>query len=156
MAVPSSGPITMLGIAQERKYGTYGFGTISYPITMFDLINGGGANGFPGLNVCPQPNVPSYSMSGWYGYNQTATCGGCVQVELQYDRFDSFLACNSEPLIYSTDSSIPQFPWQDGGRVYTDDTCTDIAPGGWYSSPPEVAFWDAKKGTWTIIELCVG
>jgi len=41
MAVPSSGTLTMLGLAQERKYGTYGSGTISFSILMTDLINGG-------------------------------------------------------------------------------------------------------------------
>jgi hypothetical protein len=155
MAVPSTGALTMLGVAQERKYGTYGTGTISSPITMYDLLNGGGANAFPALNTCPQPNVPSYSMDGWYGYSQTATCGGCVMTELQYDANDPFIACNeARPIFIYTDSSVPQFPWQDGGAVYTDDTCTSIAPSGWYSSRPEVAYWDGKAGKWTMTELC--
>ena len=34
MAVPSSGVLTMLGIAQERKFSTYGTGTISNPILL--------------------------------------------------------------------------------------------------------------------------
>jgi hypothetical protein len=101
MAVPSSGAITMLGIAQERKYGLYGFGTISFPITMFDLLNGGGSNGFPALNACPQFSTPSYSMSGWYGYNQTASCGSCDAVLLRFHplHHQSFVRVRNSSLI---------------------------------------------------------
>ena len=114
MAVPGSGAITMLGIAQERKYGAYGFGTISFPITMFDLLNGGGNNGFPALNECPQPNVPSYSMSGWYGYNQTESCGECYETILYNAEGDPFEACYSDkPLPFYKPSDSPEAPWQD-------------------------------------------
>ena len=73
MAVPSSGTLTMLGIAQERKYGTYGSGTISYAILMTDLINGGGSNSFPALNTLSpsKPNTSTpHAMNEWYGYDQ--------------------------------------------------------------------------------------
>ena len=56
MAVPASGILTMLGLARERKLGNYNStGTLFYPILMTDLINGGGLNSFPALNV----NSPS-------------------------------------------------------------------------------------------------
>jgi hypothetical protein len=45
MAVPSSGTLTMLGLAQEALYGTYGSGTITSPIHMYDLVNGGNSAG---------------------------------------------------------------------------------------------------------------
>ena len=73
MAVPASGTLTMLGIAQERKFGTYGTGTISSPILMTDLINGGGSNSFPSLNTSSpsKPNTATpHSMSEWYSYDQ--------------------------------------------------------------------------------------
>ena len=73
MAVPASGTLTMLGIAQERKFGTYGTGTISSPILMTDLINSGGSNSFPALNTSgtsvPNTSAP-HAMSEWYGYDQ--------------------------------------------------------------------------------------
>ena len=73
MAVPSSGTLTMLGIAQERKFGTYGSGTITYAILMTDLINGGGSNSFPALNTLSpsKPNTSTpHAMNEWYGYDQ--------------------------------------------------------------------------------------
>jgi len=154
MAVPGSGAITMLGVAQERKYGTYGFGTISYPITMFELLNGGGPNSFPALNGCPQTNVPSYSMNGWYGYNQTATCSSCVQVNIGYDIADSAAACIGETYIYYSSANNPIAPWFEGVPFYSNTTCTGFVSSGWYSNGSDVAFWNAKTQTWTIIELC--
>jgi len=156
MAVPDSGAITMLGIAQERKYGSYGFGTISSPITMFDLLNGGGANAFPSLNSCPQPNVPSYSMSGWYGYNQTASCGGgCTDTFLGFEDADGdpFAACFSKnPLTFYTQSAFPVAPWQDDSPVFSVDTCSGPLSPGWYSNGEEVAFFDG--GAWENVMPC--
>ena len=37
MAVPSSGTLSMLAIAQEALYGTYGSGTITGPISIYDM-----------------------------------------------------------------------------------------------------------------------
>ena len=154
MAVPDSGAITMLGIAQERKYGSYGFGTISSPITMFDLLNSGGANAFPDLNACPQPNVPSYSMSGWYGYNQTASCGGgCIEIILWRGEEDPFEACISKkpfPFYKPTDS--PEAPWQDGSPIFEDGECSFPAQPGWYTNKEEVAFWDGVA--WDAVMPC--
>lgn len=148
MAVPDSGPITMLGVAQERKYGTYGSGTISFPITMFDLLNGGGSNGFLTLNECPYANTPSYSMSGWYGYNQTASCGGgCVPTFLTFDFDDPIAACFSpEQLTFYTKSTIPGAPWQDNSPIFSDGSCLDPVLDGWYSNGEEVVYY--SRGRW--------
>ena len=59
----------MLGIAQERKFSTYGTGTISNPILYTDLINGGGLNSFPALKTSCN-TTPTYSLNSWYGYDQ--------------------------------------------------------------------------------------
>jgi len=152
MAVPGSGAITMLGIAQERKYGFYGFGTISFPITMFDLLNGGGSNGFPALNACPQPNTPSYSMSGWYGYDQTASCGSCDAVLLRFSATSQFVACaSSKQFTYYTEVS-GDAPWENDSPIYTDAGCTNPAPFGWYSNGEQVAQWFDEM--WTVIDFC--
>ena len=77
MAVPASGTLTMLGIAQERMYGTYGTGTITGPIVTTDLINGGNTGGsgnsYPALNTSSpsKPNTTApHAMSEWYSYDQ--------------------------------------------------------------------------------------
>ena len=60
MAVPTSGVLTMEGLAQEVLYGTYGSGTVAYPIHMYDLINGGNSagsgNSYPAINTGCTPN----------------------------------------------------------------------------------------------------
>ena len=56
MAVPATGTITMLGLAQEVAYGTYGSGTLAHAIRMSDLINGGGQNFFPDIQTGCIPN----------------------------------------------------------------------------------------------------
>ena len=60
MAVPSSGVLTLEGIAQEALYGTYGSGTITAPIHMYDLVNGGNSagsgNSYPTVNTACIPN----------------------------------------------------------------------------------------------------
>ena len=60
MAVPTSGTLSMLNIAQEALYGTWGSGTITGPISIYDMINGGNANGsgnsYPAINQSCTPN----------------------------------------------------------------------------------------------------
>ena len=60
MAVPTSGTLTLLGLAQEALYGTYGSGTITYPIHLYDLVNGGdragSGNSYPTVHTCCTPN----------------------------------------------------------------------------------------------------
>jgi len=60
MAVPSSGTLTMQGLAQEALYGTYGSGTITSPIHLYDLVNGGNSagsgNSYPTVNDGCTPN----------------------------------------------------------------------------------------------------
>ena len=69
MAVPGSGVLTMEGIAQERKFSTYGTGSFLYPILYTDLINGGGLNSFPALKTSCN-TTPTYALNSWYGYDQ--------------------------------------------------------------------------------------
>jgi len=58
--VPSSGTLSMKSMAQEALHGTYGSGTINYPISLYDMTNGGQANGsgdsYPAVNQACLPN----------------------------------------------------------------------------------------------------
>ena len=60
MAVPGSGTLSMLNIAQEALYGTWGSGTITGPISLYDMVNGGNTNGsgnsYPTVNTGCLPN----------------------------------------------------------------------------------------------------
>ena len=63
MAVPTSGTLSLKAIAQEALYGTYGSGTITNPIHLYDLVNGGdlagSGNSYPTVNEDCLPNPAS-------------------------------------------------------------------------------------------------
>ena len=65
MAVPSTGELNMLNMAREALYGTWGSGTITGPISLYDLVNGGNTNGsgnsYPTINDGCEPNPASRS-----------------------------------------------------------------------------------------------
>ena len=67
MAVPTSGAISMLGLAQEAFYGTYGTGVIAEPIHLYDLVNGGDSAGsgddYPTVNSGCTPNPVTRSST---------------------------------------------------------------------------------------------
>ena len=60
MAVPTSGALSMKDMAQEALYGTWGSGTITSPISLYDLVNGGNTGGsgntYPTVNTNCTPN----------------------------------------------------------------------------------------------------
>ena len=66
MAVPSSGSLSMLDIAQEALYATYGTGSVTGPISMYDMMNGGNTKGsgnsYPSLNTSCDPH-PGTSLN---------------------------------------------------------------------------------------------
>jgi len=168
MAVPGSGAITMLGLARERLYGSYGSVAIpSFPITLFDLVNGGGANGFPALNTCGV--IPNYSMASWYSYDQTASCfcniGDCCEFAVGYDPGDPFSACfnwnigNTEFHYLSVDT-IPNYlpPWVNASQIYDGDGCEQPSPPGYYAmldsnfGVVRYSYWDG--GNWSKAFTC--
>ena len=161
MATPGSGTLTLLGLAQERLYGTYGSGTVSNPILMTDLINGGGLNSFPALNTS-SPSVPNtstpHAMSEWYGYEQNSG-PSCFNYDLAFDPNDQFAACGNapEPLYYSGATDPGQIF---NNILYQDDVCSVYANFGWYANPAtgEVAQWLIPRGqqfpSWVNIQPC--
>tara|TARA_B100001939_G_scaffold333438_1_gene333402 strand:+ start:383 stop:835 length:453 start_codon:yes stop_codon:yes gene_type:complete len=60
MAVPSSGSLSMLDMAQEALYATYGTGSVTGPISLYDMTNGGNTKGsgnsYPTVNTSCTPN----------------------------------------------------------------------------------------------------
>lgn len=77
MAVPSSGSLEMAKLAKEKVYGSYtASGSITGPISMYDLVNGGNTNGsnynFATTNTNsyyhPDTTTP-HKFSEWYGYD---------------------------------------------------------------------------------------
>tara|TARA_Y100001972_G_scaffold29909_1_gene36836 strand:+ start:1376 stop:1933 length:558 start_codon:yes stop_codon:yes gene_type:complete len=66
MAVPTTGTLSMQDIAQERLNSTYGSGSVTGPISMYNLVNGGNTGGavtsgntYPAVNTGCLPNPAS-------------------------------------------------------------------------------------------------
>ena len=160
MAVPASGILTMLGLARERKLGNYNStGTLFYPILMTDLINGGGLNSFPALNV-NSPSKPNtltpHSMSEWYSYNQNyAPPVDCEIVELRFtSRYRSGQdACESRDSVFRYSGNTKN--WY-AVPLYADGDCKEgiWAASGAYSDGTSWGIWDGKAGAWTQIGFC--
>ena len=158
MAVPASGTLTMLGIAQERKFSTYGSGVFANPILMTDLINGGGLNAFPPLNYdcTPRPNTSTpHSMSEWYGYDQDcAPPAVCEVIELRYTSQyrTGGDACFADAVeVFTTDVK----RWY-VNQLFADGDCKEgvYAASGAYSDGTTWAVWDGKSGQWTDQGFC--
>ena len=158
MAVPSSGTITLLGIAQERYYGTYGTGTITGPIVYQDLINGGNAGGsgmtYPALNTSsaslPTTTTP-WPMNEWYSYDQNAT--SCTSVLLGYGS-TRLTACNT---IGSGNTYFTSFPSAiHSNPLYANSACSSHASAGNYAilgGGGTVGYYNGS-GTWSSISTC--
>lgn len=80
MAVPTSGTLSLKAIAQEALYGTYGSGTITNPIHLYDLVNGGNSagsgNSYPTVNTGCTPNP---ATRGYYQITLTLAQSGNEQ-----------------------------------------------------------------------------
>ena len=160
MAVPSSGTLTMLGLARERKVcDYYSSVTLFYPILMSDLINGGGQNSFPALNV-NSPSKPTTSkpfpMSEWYSYDQDyAPPAECDPVTLRFTRKyrTGEEACSSEESLVLYTSNPKN--WY-AVPLYAKGDCKEgvYAESGAYSDGQAWGVWDAKSGTWTSFGFC--
>jgi len=80
MAVPSSGAISMVGLAKEKVYDDYATASRpTVPYSMYDLVNGGNTNGsgvsFDVTNTqsAQSPNtIVPHGMSEWYSYDHDA------------------------------------------------------------------------------------
>lgn len=159
MAVPKSGTLTMLGIAQERKFSTYGTGLFANPILMTDLINGGGLNAFPPLNTncTPRPNTSTpHSMNEWYGYDQDcAPAVECEVIELRFtNRYKSGSdACFARESVERYTNDVKR--WY-ASILYGDSDCKEgiWALSGAYSDGETWGVWDGKSGQWTDQGFC--
>ena len=79
MAIPASGTLDLLSMAQECAYGTYGSGTITGAISLRDLVAGGNDFGsgqsYPSINTSSSsfpPNTTPVQFNSFYGYDKDA------------------------------------------------------------------------------------
>ena len=79
MGVPTGTvALSLRNIARERYHGDYGGGgSITGPVSMYDMLNGGNAGGglnYPPLNVACGNVTPNGSIDSWRGYCQIWLC----------------------------------------------------------------------------------
>mgnify|MGYP003644552287 CR=1 FL=1 len=157
MAVPSSGILTMLGLAQERKWNTYGSGPpIAHPILMTDLINGGGLNSFPALNTLSpyKPNTSTpHAMNEWYGYDQDYQPPSfCYDITLRYLAFYKFAEDSCFKGTMTNLQTTNNQNWWLYPLATTNSNCMNSAPAGSYSDNNVWAVWSGSA--WTITGFC--
>ena len=112
MAVPTSGAISLLGLAQEALYGTYGSGTITSPIHLYDLVNGGNTGGsgnyYPTVNTNCTPNPVtrgSTPLLQMYKVQQNQTTIGPITLYVNSTEAATASALNDGDVLF-TDSSL--------------------------------------------------
>jgi len=139
MAVPSSGTLSMLDIAQECKHGTYGSGSITGPISMYNLINGGNTGGavtsgetYPTINTAStaHPLDAGFALLTTVVVNMGGEAPGSCQTSLQMHNSSSL---NSAVTVYvrsdldGTGKTSSTFSKQD---QYYETTLTASVGGG--------------------------
>ena len=127
MAVPSSGELNMLNMAREALYGTWGSGTITGPISLYDLVNGGNTNGsgnsYPTINDGCEPNPASRSTytvrTPIYKYNGSSyDSGNTYYTDVSEVPGDY---ANGDTLYTDAGLTTPVGQW-DGNNFYLDQT----------------------------------
>ena len=132
MAVPSSGTLEMKKMAQEALHGTYGSGTINYPISLYDMTNGGNTNGsgdsYPAVNTACTPNpAENGSATNDLTLTNIVVCCGSTPVANAY--FRSSQAANAAALV-------------NGDTLYNDNCGTT----GWMPSGYNVNYGFCQAG----------
>ena len=137
MAVPGSGTLTLLALAQECYYGTYGSGTITAPIVLSDLLSGGNSGGsgmvYPPINQQspshPNPSAITIPFSSFYNYDKNYNPVTYYPITLKFDLNspdDPNAACQS-PFPIGLWIDTPDY--QTATELYSDDQGTFMTPG---------------------------
>tara|TARA_B110000503_G_scaffold114280_1_gene171691 strand:+ start:989 stop:1483 length:495 start_codon:yes stop_codon:yes gene_type:complete len=156
MAVPGSGTLTLLGLAQECYYGTYGSGTITAPIVLSDLTNGGNSGGsgmvYPPINQQspshPNPGFVPILFSSFYNYDKNYNPTTYYPITLTFDLNapdDPSAACASP---FSLDLWIDAPDYQSATKLYANDQGDFMQPGMYAEidgKPRLVRGWDGMN-----------
>lgn len=154
MAVPSSGTLSMLGLAREKQFDDYASTSTPYnPISLLDLAetfaNFDGTN----TNGVNYPNATKpHAMSEWYGYDHDygLSCSTLVTVTLGRTLTLQDDPCSIAQKTYYTNNST----WLSATQLYKNQgggSCIPADAGFYYedgtgSSTP-VRYWDGSVFT---------
>jgi hypothetical protein len=162
MTVPSSGQITIRGLASEKKNGSYDENaTISGIISLYDLVNGGNAHGSGEDYDVTNTASPSYpdevtphKMSEWYSYNHDAglSCSSLTSIQL-YPQISQNCSTAKPAITFYIDNGST---WATTNNLYRDNAGNCIlANAGWYycgscsQNGTELRYWDGNSFTST-------
>ena len=158
MAVPSSGTLTMLGLAREKEYNNYSStSTPTGPYSLYDLVRGGNTNGsgvsFAQTNTM-SPSYPSnttpYEISDWYGYDHDYS--SLISFSSGPVATTGALACaqGAPSATYYHDGS-GTFPAV-GDNVYTNSSGTTALSNGFYKI--FIQYMQVSNGVVSLINNC--
>jgi hypothetical protein len=169
MAVPTSGELSMLKLAREKKYDNYNStSSITAPISLYDLFIGGNTKGsgenFEATNVngvnYPKPVTESQYLQGidmpmgmaeWYGYDHDFGVGcGTLYTFTVYKQLSQPTCDTSKGQSVYINSST----WHTATQMYYGNinSCTP-AIAGWYHYPGntqggyDVRYWSGSAFT---------
>ena len=156
MAVPSSGTLSMLGLAREKEWDDYNSTSSTYtPISLLDLAETF-AN-FDGTNTngvsYPDTSKP-HAMSEWYGYDHDygIQCNTLTSYQLGRTATLGADPCSANAKQYYADNAT----WSSATALYSPITgssaCEPAAAGFYYYSggganplPVELIIFDGEK-----------
>ena len=126
MAVPTSGALNMLNMAREALNGTWGSGSITYPISLYDLVNGGQANGsgenYPAVNQNCFPNPADRSnyvqVLQVYKYTNGSVAGPFIHYLNPAQAATASAAVNTDILYSDADLTTPVAAHGSGANSY--------------------------------------
>jgi|TARA_R110000796_G_scaffold60184_8_gene138913 hypothetical protein len=153
MAVPGSGTLVLKELAQECYYGTYGSGTITPPIYLSDLVNGGNAAGsgmvYPAINTLSPQHPTTTVFSDFYGYDQSYAPVLVYAITLAFNPADPQDAC-----LFGTQSTFyidSNTTWLNATQLWDNSGATIPSAPGFYAEltgrPRWVREWDGANFT---------
>jgi hypothetical protein len=163
MAVPTSGALNMLNMAREALNGTWGSGTITYPISLYDLLNGGQANGsgenYPTVNQNCFPNPAdrgSYvQVLQVYKYTNGTVAGPFIHYLNPAQAATASVAVDTDILYSDADLTTPVTAHGSGSNSYWYQLTTGLNNDQLICGDPYGSGWDTT-GTGAIDNLTCG
>ena len=143
MAVPTSGSLSQLAMAQEALYATYGSGTITGPISLYDMVNGGNTNGsgedYPAINQGCLPNP--------------ANRGSYVQILQVYKKDGSTITGPFTHYLNPSQAATPS-DMANGDTIYTDADLTTTVPAHGSAGTNSAYWYQLNTGLTTSQRIC--
>ena len=143
MAVPTSGPLSQLKLAREAKHADYNGSQSMGTISLYDLVNGGQANGstvdYPAVNQGCLPNP--------------ANRGSYVQILQVYKKDGSTITGPFTHYLNPSQAATPS-DMANGDTIYTDADLTTTVPAHGSAGTNSAYWYQLNTGLTTSQIIC--